>query len=314
MNPKDYILQRWGKEDDRYAFEVAARVLAEEAAPFRQPNDLDLPVQLEPFLKARRIEYVGENLLDARGWKISPREGGFLLLHRRELGQRAFRYISAHEVAHTLFFDLGDTYPSRAIPYHRSMEEKMCHQIARALLMPQKHLKGSSALLEKLADHEPDTKQEVLDTLRLLIKTAHERFQIPFWRFLERFHDLQSPIWSNLAMVRWGNPGEKDEKGRTFLRITGLISKRGIYIPKRKKSEDESIKGHRKIRLPLKTWRNGEPLLERTPMDLGTLRGEFTSFTIRIEETQSDIHSLESYYVLHTIWAEMDKFIKPRWK
>src|SRR6185436_4950749 len=103
------------------------------------------PVVLEPILKSRHavVNYVFNSKLEGR---LEVNEEGFkiFLRHDLETNPTRHRFTLAHELGHTLFYDLRTSPPRREISrsYRNEFEERLCHQFARTLLMPEEFIRS----------------------------------------------------------------------------------------------------------------------------------------------------------------------------
>jgi Zn-dependent peptidase ImmA (M78 family) len=136
------LQRRFGLESTSQWAEWAAGQL------LRETQQLAVPVDLAPMLLARKATAVvfDENLLcEAR---LERAATGFSIRLRGSLAQgeneRHRRFALAHELGHTLFYDL-DEIPLRrtiALPLHDPLEEELCDKFAAALLIPHWYLNG----------------------------------------------------------------------------------------------------------------------------------------------------------------------------
>ncbi len=96
------------------------------------------PVNPEIVAKERKVIEIEKAALDTDAL-IVPCRGGFLMKINEKLPVVRQRFACAHEIAHTYFFDLEKDPPCK--PYRRSasrywVEEGLCYELARRILMP----------------------------------------------------------------------------------------------------------------------------------------------------------------------------------
>ncbi len=101
------------------------------------------PVNPEIVAKERKVIEIERAALDTDAL-IVPCKGGFLMKINEKLPVVRQRFACAHEIAHTYFFDLEKDPPRK--PYRRStsrywVEEGMCYELARRILMPTEMIK-----------------------------------------------------------------------------------------------------------------------------------------------------------------------------
>lgn len=117
-------------------------------------------------LKLRRDE--------TRGARITPVRGGFVVEHAPTESTRSRRFLIAHELAHTYFYELrGEGRVPRSKPHPR--EEELANYGARAILMP------LGILRERL--------QGEID-LDGILDTAQELDVFPHWLAFRTMRDL----------------------------------------------------------------------------------------------------------------------------
>ncbi len=107
-----------------------------------------VPVDLSPMLIARKTTIIGfdqhlpcEARLETGPTGFLIRLSGSLASEENE-GRR--RFALAHELGHTLFYDLNELPPERIIrlPLHDPVEEEVCDKFAAALLVPCSYLQS----------------------------------------------------------------------------------------------------------------------------------------------------------------------------
>jgi Zn-dependent peptidase ImmA (M78 family) len=131
--------------DDREQVKrVVKRALFDEVEHLvEKTGQKEPPVNLELLRKERRVIEIERASLDTDAL-IVPCRGGFLMKINDKLPVVRRRFAYAHELAHTYFFDLTQDPPRK--PYKRSttrywVEEGMCYELARRILMPTSMIK-----------------------------------------------------------------------------------------------------------------------------------------------------------------------------
>jgi len=109
---------------------------------YRHTIPHNVPIDLEPLLKSRKIHWPPEYSTTVQRGALKPISGGFKLIignHLRYASRRGeLRFTIAHELGHTFFYSLGSDTPQRRqnIPLHSKEEEIICERFAAELLMP----------------------------------------------------------------------------------------------------------------------------------------------------------------------------------
>jgi hypothetical protein len=107
------------------------------------------PISIEKIMRCRRArkEYVQDQEEEAR---LTTNETGFRIMLRNDLRTKIARqrFTLAHEIGHTLFYDLNYSPPRRELPrwYKNSYEETLCNSFAGELLVPEKELNKQYAI------------------------------------------------------------------------------------------------------------------------------------------------------------------------
>jgi len=103
-----------------------------------------LPIPIWPVLDFWKVIVRNAPLVDRRANAyLLARRGGFDIAMRPTLREDMKRFVAAHELSHTLFYDrlAEDAVPVRAIP-PSDEEEKICDALARRILMPTNSLRA----------------------------------------------------------------------------------------------------------------------------------------------------------------------------
>lgn len=129
-----HLAHRFAVADEHSAVEIAAQFLLKSgglklsAAPGW--NDL------KAIGEVRQITALDRTPSGAAGMAhLTVGSRGFTAHVRKSLSRGDFRISFAHEIAHTLFFDLEATPPRRRIRW-TGAEERICDSVARAVAMP----------------------------------------------------------------------------------------------------------------------------------------------------------------------------------
>lgn len=115
---------------------------------------LEIPIHLDPILKSKDIVVSPmPNTGDETEARLIPREGGFLVQMKAGLPETRKRFVLAHEIGHSIFYEETEGLPRHQISTmnekDRLSEERLCNRFARALLLPEAHLKRDLIGLEK---------------------------------------------------------------------------------------------------------------------------------------------------------------------
>ena len=125
------------------------------------------PVDLNPICELRLVNKVYTNAKTSQVIQLYPHEKGFILQLERNIPEVRERTIIAHEIGHTLFYDMRTLPPKRIFSYRypnesEHKEEWLAYDFARFLLLPEFMLRGS--IPEK--DAPPAPKDVLVHTRR----------------------------------------------------------------------------------------------------------------------------------------------------
>jgi Zn-dependent peptidase ImmA (M78 family) len=107
-----------------------------------------VPVDLSPMLVARKSTIIGFDRRLPCEARLETGPAGFLIRLNGSLAsdenESRRRFALAHELGHTLFYDLNELPPVRIIclPLHDPVEEEVCDKFAAALLVPNCYLQS----------------------------------------------------------------------------------------------------------------------------------------------------------------------------
>lgn len=145
---------------------------------------------------------------------------GFILKVRARVAQETFRFLVAHEMAHTLSYTEGAGRPTRLLLNGR-MEEIACDEIARHVLIP-----GAVAPATSYA--------ECLQTCAATLVDMAMRWKIAAWQVLRRAYRERGI--ENLTGILWKVGSDETAY------VIDAVSPRGLYIPtKARRYERDSV-------------------------------------------------------------------------
>ena len=130
-----WLRSRYGRKPVRH---IAESIANELLSTVREPGP---PVSVEPLLAARRVAAVRR----IRGGRRSrmPQDGRLLVTDHgfavevKSGPETRVRFTLAHEIGHTVFYDLDTSPPQRLVPGGTPKdEERFCNLFAAELLMP----------------------------------------------------------------------------------------------------------------------------------------------------------------------------------
>ncbi len=201
---------------------MASRIL-EESGQGRPP------VSLESVLRVRlsSVTYAAKLPAEAR---IEEYEAGFLISLHESLRllskRRRRRFTIAHEIGHTLFYDLETRPPKRRIRlgFGDKFEERLCQDFAAKLLLPTPYM------LEVLADFKESPENRRIATIQRICADC----VVAVWPVVMRvMRDFD--CWNSIVLnVRWsGKYGLFSEDKRTWRVLWASVpsSVRGLYLP-----------------------------------------------------------------------------------
>jgi len=107
----------------------------------KQAGQNRIPINLNEILELRKINdlILEKSRFNFQG-ELIPKREGFSVILNSEHNQTRKRTTLAHEIGHTLFFDISVLPPKRIITYSKS-EEWLCYDFGRCLLMPSEFVK-----------------------------------------------------------------------------------------------------------------------------------------------------------------------------
>jgi len=102
-----------------------------------------IPIKPELLASKRRISKIIEADLNRVHGLLIPKIGGFLMKIKSNLHPFKKRFVCAHEIGHTFFFNIDSDPPRREFQYQKSsywVEEDFSCAIAREILIPKHSL------------------------------------------------------------------------------------------------------------------------------------------------------------------------------
>lgn len=199
------------------------------------------------------IDRIGA-LESAKIGRLSPRTGGFRLQIRRDLPKPTYRLTLAHELAHTLSYDVTEPTPVRQIRNSR-VEEICCDTIARRILVPPASIPSAP----------PETP---LAQLLGIATTMGKSWLISPWEVLRLYSHLG--MMDDIVGVLWRFDGPN------IASVSEYIAPLGIFIPARDRARLDEPNN----RLLWSGIRSALPISNQTKLEIGSLRGEFESSVI----------------------------------
>ncbi len=193
-----WLISQTGRSDPIDAVLVRVHELLKET------GQATIPISIDKIAEYRRIEIIPKTKLPGYFGLLTPWRDGFKLdvkkrLYRRDnLGEyrNAYRdrYLLAHEIVHTLFFNMKGPFPKRDYPYflNDDGEELLCDIGAEEILMP------SNLFMPLLKENQV--------SLNLLFRLSRE-FKAPLLKVASRIIRCDT----NYIFIVWasGNQGNK---------------------------------------------------------------------------------------------------------
>lgn len=127
-----------------------------------------IPIDLNPIVKQRKIK-ISNKIYKYNQGELIPKNYGFSVILNSKDGRIRNRTTLAHEIGHTLFFDISVLPPKRIIAYSDS-EEWLCYDFGRCLLMPTEFVKKYVSKYKRTP-----TPQKIID-LTNLFKVSKDLF------------------------------------------------------------------------------------------------------------------------------------------
>ncbi|MCD4704772.1 ImmA/IrrE family metallo-endopeptidase [bacterium] len=128
----------------------------------KQAGQNRIPINLNEILELRKVNdlILEKSRFNFQG-ELIPKREGFSVILNSEHNQTRKRTTLAHEIGHTLFFDISVMPPKRMITYSKS-EEWLCYDFGRCLLMPSEFVKKYVSIYK-----QTPTPQKIIDLTNL---------------------------------------------------------------------------------------------------------------------------------------------------
>ncbi len=185
---------------------------------------------LKKLLPYRNITKVSFEKSVVRG-RLSITTNGFELVLSEYLRDKLndLRFVVAHEIAHTYFFDINSSPPKHLIFHSQGSNELefACNIIARSLLLPKDQIKNEH---HKFLNTLAEAKFQQRAFLPFIFETA-KKFQVNWSLVLTRFiNDLKLP---NTIILEFREPRTPDYSNwyLNSLFISHDLTKKGLFLP-----------------------------------------------------------------------------------
>jgi hypothetical protein len=186
------------------------------------------PVSLREVLRQERIKLSFVRGLDVEGRLQCQNQGFTIEINERLRAYPArLRFTVAHELGHTLFYDVTSSPPLKQIPssFQSKAEESLCNDFARELLIPYSYL---SAFQDRYMNAPEIQRIQLLEQICRECAVAREAVA---------FHLIRNVCWWDAILVFAGfmgkaGPGSKDGEAWRVLWSWHPPSLDGnLYIP-----------------------------------------------------------------------------------
>ena len=114
----------------------------------KETGQNEIPINLVPIQKLRKITEIIKRVSRFNQGELIPKTEGFSVILNSKHSHIRNRMTIAHEIGHTLFFDISVMPPKRMITYSNS-EEWLCYDFGRCLLMPKEFVKKYVSIYEE---------------------------------------------------------------------------------------------------------------------------------------------------------------------
>lgn len=200
-----WIMTKAHSSDPIQAVEIEVRKLLESCGV------KTAPVSVEEIAKKRNIKIAKSVQLKSDGF-LMPQRNGFIVKTKKGLNETKYRFTLAHEIGHTLFFDLTTSPPTKRYPYCLldAGEELLCDRAAAEILMPRVIFKP------KLEQHSYS-----ISSLFVLSEVFQASLQASALQMTRYCDNLVIIVWSNIDV---SGKGKK-------LRVKWSAEPDYIYVP-----------------------------------------------------------------------------------
>jgi len=200
---------------------------------------------------AVRVEKVNDSETSYLG-RLYTRTGGFTMKIRQDIPPLTFRFVKAHELAHTLAYDKTSARPRRLFP-NSFEEENLCDRIARNALLPEFVLRNYLINIGLLTDNFD---------VKGLISLSREYGVVP-WQTVRRIIEGGLQDIDKLVAILW-----KRESIDT-LKIVDRLFPQGLYVPTRDRAFDSGDLNQ----TPWKALAKSDAIEEKALINIGALNG-----------------------------------------
>lgn len=183
------------------------------------------PIDLTAILSNRRISRLDVRQIPVDG-RLLVRESGFIIQLKPSADTRR-RFSLAHEIAHTLLYDIGSTVPNKLFHDVKPDEEEVfCNMVAAELLMP------TNLVLERFRKASQNQTNQI-KLIRIMASTFRVSIETMSRRIIEELNLLKGIILA----CRWlPKPADSEKPEQLFdWRLTWWTATRDLfetlYIP-----------------------------------------------------------------------------------
>lgn len=186
---------------------------------------------LKKLLSYRNITKVSFEKSTVRG-RLRINVKGFELILSEYLREKLndLRFVVAHEIAHTYFFDINSSPPKHLIFHSQGSNdlEYACNIIARSLLLPKSQIKNEH---QKFLTTLGESKFQQRAFLPFIFETA-KKFQVNWSLVLTRFID-DLKLHPNIIILEFREPRQPDYLNwyLNSLFISNELTKKGLFLP-----------------------------------------------------------------------------------
>ena len=245
----------------------------------KRPYEL-VDIALQDALSRYSVEVKNiDSTQSSRLGRLYTRLGGFLLKIRRDIRESTYRFVKAHELAHTLAYDRLGAEPRRYFSNSPS-EEKICNAIARHLLLPKE--------MRSKTHPGPLLLSPVFLNASKFSDLAKD-YRVHPWQIVRLEFEVKQSDTDSLVAILWRQETE------SVLHVVDCISPQGIYIP----IGDRCFKGNRDNQGVWKGTEESEVHMDYEYITLGSLTGKLQSVSFRVPETGHSIIQILKLDQLH---------------
>lgn len=203
---------------------------------------------------------------------------GFTLKIRQDIPPFSFRFVEAHELAHTLAYNREITPPQRLFPNSR-IEENLCDYTARHILLPEIFVGN---FLDAIVAEDTGVRID-------LIMRLSTTYAVKPWQIVRRICERKRNNIDAFVGLLWRKESED------IMRIVEAVNPRGIFIPIR----DRSFKGEQVNQAPWDALRSSAEIHDVYESNIGSLSGRLrsTSFSTQFTAQFDPKHVIQLIYL-----------------